>query len=117
MVDPAVRDLLAAQDSADRDAVLVVQFSALPEKRILAAPSAAARIEILTSHVKERIGELTRDSRLAPDAIEVMGALGQAVIHAPASTLARMVAPTSALATATDCEVKPNVLMPGLPQM
>jgi hypothetical protein len=117
MVDPEVHRWLAQRDAAEPETALVVQFSSLPEKRILEAPTTAARIQILTSYVKERMSELTRQAPLPPGAVKIMGAIGQAVIQAPASTLARLIAPSSGLATATDCEVKPNVLMPGLSEV
>lgn len=113
MIDRAVHEWLSGKESADLAPALIVQFDAPPEELLTGAKTRAERIQIMESHLGARVTELTRGLDLPEHAVRVLGAVGQAIIHAPAETLRRMVVPEGALARAADVRVRPNALLRG----
>ncbi|MBX7211257.1 MAG: hypothetical protein K1X78_23320 [Verrucomicrobiaceae bacterium] len=111
MIDPAVHDWLAREDLPADQLALVLHFHPPSEELLAKATTRAERIRVMHDHVRQRLGALTRTTKLDPSAVRILAATGQAIVQAGRDTLHALAAPESALARAADVTVLPNVLM------
>jgi len=93
---------------------VLVQLAQLPVAEILQLKTRKERIALTTRCIEQALAPIVAGGGVARDAVQVLGALGQAIIQATPDKLKELIRTGSLLDKSEQLKVLPNSLMPGL---